>query len=238
MRDHFYAQLEFPVPEKRPFIACNMVMSLDGKVTAGGTLKPGSIGSSFDLKTMQVIRSHFDAVLSGGNTVRQHPFYLGVPRELESIREERGLAPQPLSIVLTGSGQLDPRTPLFQNPPRTPVIVTSPEGAANLPPSIRTCAVVEILKEPSPWQIAQLLLEKYRVQRLLLEGGPSTNFQFMQAKLLDELFLTLAPRLIGLRSDLTPAMGDSLLPEPQEAELLSANRHGQELFLRYRFTWA
>lgn len=237
MTAHFYTQLDFELPPGRPFTACNMVMSLDGRVTAGGRLKPGSIGSAFDLQTMQVIRSHFDAVLSGGNTVRQHPFYLGVPAELESARLERGLAFQPLSIVLTGSGRLDPDTPLFTQPPRPPLIFTSPEGALNLPREVKAKSRVEVLEEATPANIAAVLYGTYGVRRLLVEGGPSVNYQFMQAKLLNELFLTLAPRIIGLRTDLTLAMGDELLPTPKEAELLSVHRHGQELFLRYRFRW-
>ncbi|HAI52622.1 MAG: dihydrofolate reductase family protein [Limnochordia bacterium] len=237
MSEHFYSQLTWELPGSRPLIACNMVMSLDGKVTAGGALKPGSLGSPFDLETMHVIRSHFDAVLSGGQTVRQHPFYLGVPAELEGARRAKGLAFQPLSIVLTRSGQLQPDTPLFQNPPRPPLIITTPEGAASLPPEIEASSMVETLAEPTPAAVAQLLWEKHGVKRLLVEGGPSVNFQFMQAQILDELFITLAPKLVGLLSDLTLAMGGQLLPQPREVELLSVHRHGQELFLRYRLHW-
>lgn len=237
MTEHFYTQLDFTTPRGRPLIACNMVMSLDGKVTAGGRLEPGSIGSTFDLHTMHMIRSHFDAVLSGGNTVRQHPFYLGVPTELERIRLERGLAFQPLSIVLTGSGRVDAQTPLFTQAPRPPIIITSRAGAASLPGELKAKAEVEILEEAAPANIAALLYAKHGVRRLLVEGGPSVNYQFMQARLLDELFITLAPKLIGLRTDFTLAMGDDLLPQPEQAELLSIHQHGQELFLRYRFQW-
>ncbi|MGI6159946.1 MAG: RibD family protein [Limnochordia bacterium] len=238
MSRHFYSDLQFELPETRPLVACNMVMSLDGKVTSGGALQPGSIGSAFDLQTMQVIRSHFDAVLSGGNTVRQHPYYLGVSAELEHARKERGLASQPLSVVLTRSGSLNPGTPLFKNPPRPPIVLTGAAGAASLAPEIKAKAAVDIMEELSPSSICQLLFQKYGVRRLLVEGGPSVNYQFMQAQLLDELFLTLAPTLVGLRTDLTLAMGSEVLAKPREAELVSLNQHGQELFLRYRFRWS
>lgn len=94
------------------------------------------------------------------------------------------------------------------------------------------------MEELSPSSICQLLFQKYGVRRLLVEGGPSVNYQFMQAQLLDELFLTLAPTLVGLRTDLTLAMGSEVLAKPREAELVSLNQHGQELFLRYRFRWS
>lgn len=237
MSTHFYAELEFKQPQRnKPVIACNMVTSLDGKVTAGGT-QPASLGSSFDLRTMGVIRSHFDAVLAGGNTIRLHPYYLGVPSSLEGTRKQKGLAFQPLTVLLTRSGNLDPQSKLFTNPPRPPVIITSREGARNLASSIQEQSSLETLEDATPQAIVTLLQEKYDVGRLLVEGGPSVNFQFMQAKLLDELFLTLHPSLIGNRSDLSLSAGDDVLQAAANIHLLSVNRQGDELFLRYRITW-
>ncbi len=236
MHTHFYDQLEFPHTGERPLIACNMVTSLDGKVTAGGT-QPASLGSSFDLKTMGVIRSHFDAVLAGGNTIRLHPYYLGVPSALAGGRIKKGLEFQPLTVLLTKSGNLDPHSKLFTAPPRPPIIITSQKGAGNLSISIQEQSNIEVVDNSDPQGIVTLLQEKYQVKRLLVEGGPSVNFQFMQARLLDELFLTLHPSLIGNRADLSLSAGDHVLGTAANIHLLSVNRQGDELFLRYRITW-
>lgn len=236
MHHHFYQELTFPYPAHRPFIACNMVTSLDGKVTADGT-QPSSLGSSFDLKTMGVIRSHFDAVLAGGNTIRLHPYYLGVPVELEGSRQGRGLARQPLTVLLTQSGNLDPFSSLFTKAPRPPIIITSATGAQNLTSSIQGQSKIEIMENPDPQSITTLLQTKYAVKRLLVEGGPSVNYQFMQAKLMDDLFLTLHPSLIGKRTDLSLSAGDHVLEKAHDIQLISVNREGNELFLHYRITW-
>lgn len=236
MNDHFYDELEFNQPQEQPFIACNMVTSLDGKVTENGT-QPQSLGSSFDLKTMGVIRSHFDAVLAGGNTIRLHPYYLGVPTELEKARKQRGLADQPLTVLLTRSGKLEAHSPVFAKAPRPPIIITSTQGAQDLPASIRDRSNVEVLDNANPEAIATLLQEKYQVQRLLVEGGPSVNYQFMQAKLLNELFLTLHPSLIGKRTDLSLSAGNDVLDKANSINLISVNRQDDELFLRYQITW-
>lgn len=236
MKDHFYRELEFQMPDHRPFVACNMVTSLDGKVTADGN-QPASLGSAFDRRTMGVIRSHFDAVLAGGNTARLHPYYLGVPLELEEMRKGKGLAHQPLTVLLTRSGNLDPLTPLFAKAPRRPVIITSARGADGLHSAIKEQSEVEILDEAKPHTILTLLQEKYQVRRLLLEGGPSVNYQFMQAKCLDELFLTLHPSLIGKRTDLGLAAGDCVLDKAERIRLVSCNQQGDELYLRYRISW-
>ena len=236
MDKHFYQALAFEKPPERPLVACNMVTSLDGKVTADGT-QPKSLGSAFDLGTMGIIRSHFDAVLAGGNTIRLHPYYLGVPARLERGRQEKGLASQPLTVLLTRSGDLDPTSSLFTKAPRPPVIITSAQGAENLPVAIIEQAQIEVMENAIPQAILQLLQDKYQVQRLLVEGGPSVNYQFMQAKLLDELFLTLHPSLIGKRTDLGLSAGDQVLELPETIKLLSVNQHDDELFLRYRITW-
>lgn len=239
MTEHFYQQLVFPDSrETRPFVALNMVASLDGKVTSGGTLRPGSIGSSFDRQTMNILRSHFDAILAGGHTIRQHPFYLGVPKEMEVLRTEKGLAPQPLTVLLTNSANLDPLSPLFQNPPRPPIILTSKAGAQALPTSIRKQTSVEALDDQVGIVGAlALLLEKYKVKRLLLEGGPNVNYQFFQHKFIDEVFLTLAPKLVGNATDFSMVMGEGVLPSAKAIHLRSVHKEGDELFLRYGILW-
>lgn len=238
-KNHFYTQLQLPSPPpNRPLIAINMAASLDGKVTVGGDLKPDSLGGAFDRHTMDVIRSHFDAVLAGGNTLRRHPFYLGVPPEFELFRRERGLANQPLTVCITASGRLDPHSPLFQKPPRPPLIFTGAQGAQALDRRIKNAAEVEIIgPEQVPEQITQTLSRDYHVQHLLVEGGPSINYQFLRAGLVDQLFITLAPKLVGARADLTLAMGEEPLTQPKHVTLLSAHEHENELFLRYQLIW-
>ncbi|HHU61586.1 MAG: RibD family protein [Bacillota bacterium] len=234
MKNHFYADLEFnEFHLGRPFIALNMVGSLDGKVTLDGTLRPGSLGSTFDRKTMNIIRSHFDAVLMGGNTARQHPFYLGVSAKLAKLRTEKGLASQPLTVLLTKSGRLDPCSPLFKDPPRAPLIFTSQRGKHKLSPNIINQSNLEIIDENTKLNtICSLLQKKYGVNRLLVEGGPSINYQFLKEQLLDEVFITLAPRIIGATSDLSLVMGDKVLPN-SKFSLISSFQHENELFLRY-----
>lgn len=236
---HFYKDLQLPPPPvERPYIAINMISSLDGKVTVGGDLKPGSLGGAFDRHTMNVIRSNFDAVLVGGNTLRRHPFYLGVPPELERQRLKRGLTAQPLTICLTKSGQLDPNSPLFQDPPRPPLVFTSAQGASALDPKIKRVSNVEIIADRQDTRaIAKILAADYRIKHLLVEGGPSINYQFLRAAITDELFLTLAPKLVGAKADFTMAMGEEPLLQPKHVALLSAHEHENELFLRYELVW-
>ncbi len=74
------------------------------------------------------------------------------------------------------------------------------------------------------------------MRRLLLEGGGAVNYAFLSGGLVDELFLTLAPKLSG------DAVAPTIVSGPPElageasmrtAKLLSADVAGDELFLRY-----
>lgn len=210
-----YSDVTIPKGNTRPYTAINMVSSVDGKISIGGKLPPNTLGSRYDRQVMNYIRLHFDGVLCGGATFREHPYFLGVPPELEQERVQRGLTPQPRTIILTNQGNL----PTLTNPPHPPIIIstscdTQGEYAKNL-----DCAVI-------------LLYEKYGITRLLVEGGPTVNYQFFASKLVDELFLTLAPKIVGTQD---PTIVTGLgLPELTELELLEIHRNNSELFLRYR----
>jgi 5-amino-6-(5-phosphoribosylamino)uracil reductase len=83
----------------------------------------------------------------------------------------------------------------------------------------------------------RILEEEYAVRRLLLEGGGETNFAFLDAGLVDEIYLTLAPYLIGGKTVPTPVGGvgftfDRIVP----LTLLDLRVEGDEVFLHYRVT--
>ena len=73
-------------------------------------------------------------------------------------------------------------------------------------------------------------------RRILSEAGPHTFGALLEAGLVDELFLTSSPLLVG---DAGPGSryslveGADLVPGAVRAELLSLRRHGSHLFSRY-----
>lgn len=234
--EHPYINLTFPPPPPtRPYVGLNMVMSLDGKITVGGKLEPGSLGSAFDRYTMTVLRHHFDAVICGGETMRRHPYYLGVSPEFVHLRKARGMADQPLTVVVTNSGSLPYPAPLFAGP-KPPIILTSARACAKVKAQLGSAAVVHPAGDDRVElpQAFTLLREIYSVQRLLLEGGPRLNYEFLKEGAVDEVFLTIAPRLVGTASDLTLVMGEDILHNLPRLELILHFQHENELFLRYQ----
>ena len=70
--------------------------------------------------------------------------------------------------------------------------------------------------------------------RILTEGGPRLMGSMLRAGVVDELFLTIAPKLIGGGSDRPPLSDDAdLLDVGSVRRLLSVRRGGDFLFLRY-----
>ena len=78
------------------------------------------------------------------------------------------------------------------------------------------------------------LHEEHAVRSVLCEGGPTLNSHLFAANLVDELFLTLNPKVLGGASALTIVAGRELV-EPAEPELVSVAEAGGELYTRWRF---
>jgi riboflavin-specific deaminase-like protein len=187
---------------------------------------------------MRNIRSSVDAVLVGAGTLRSEDLTLTVDEPLTKRRRERGLKEQPLSVVLTESGDVPADRKIFQaNEGDLLVFAGAHASQDNLVKlsklaSVRTATDTVI---PKPKKILKTLADEFGVGRLLVEGGPSVNRSFLEAWLVDEVFLTLAPKIVGGDSrslvDGEPLPQGTILPS-----LVSAYLSDSELYLRYLLT--
>jgi len=71
------------------------------------------------------------------------------------------------------------------------------------------------------------------VRSVLCEGGPTLNFHLFAAGLVDELFLTMNPKVLGGAAALTIVAGRELV-EPVELDVVSVAEADGELFTRWR----
>lgn len=219
-----------------PYVAINMVSSLDGKTAINGTANP--IGGPADRRVMRNIRSRFDAVLRGSGTLRAEKISLGVTKDLARDRLSEGREEQPLDLILSSD--------IAGLPLDTNLLNVTPGRVAVLVPSDNTSAAredIQILRMPTVtggavdlMQAMQLLKRDHHVHSVLLEGGPTLNHHFVSNNLVNELFLTLAPKLLPVNTD-APL---TLLHAPRRShaaplnlELISTHVAGDEVFLRY-----
>ena len=215
-------------PADRPRLALNFATTLDGRASIDG--RSGAIGSDTDTAMLVGLRERFDAMMIGAGTMRveQYSRLIRDP-ERRARREALGLPSDPL-VILVGSLDLPWDAGLFTDGGGRVLIFTGdPEGE---PPA--TATPVELVREPDGrvdmTRAMRFLREEREVRALLCEGGPRLHSQLQAAELADELFLTIAPKLVGAGSSIL----EGALPEVAELELAWLLREGDELFARYR----
>ncbi len=210
-----------------------MVVSVDGQAAVGG--KAHHIGSDADRHTMRNLRANSDAVMVGANTLRAERLSLGLDDETSPDSEPLA---QPLGVILTTTGDVPLQTNLVFHESQTVLVVASgeiPEHRAEaLSARARVLRVTATSDgHPDLSKTLQVLKQDYAVERLLVEGGPTLNRALISAGLVDELFLTLAPKLLGsITTDARTILGGTL-PAPEDLRILSAHLAADELFLHY-----
>ncbi len=187
----------------RPYVLLNMVSTADGHATLGG--RSGPLSGRADRALFHALRLAVDAVMAGAGTVRVERYGRIVPdQSRRRLRSERGLSEEPLACIVSGRLALEGEIPLLADPAARVVIVTG--SAASLPECAAEVHYVRAERDGRLDLPAALteLRERFAVRTLLCEGGPHLNAQLLAAGLVDELFLSLSPRLTGGRLMETP----------------------------------
>jgi riboflavin-specific deaminase-like protein len=216
-------------PADRPYVIANSVTSVDGRAAFQGV--SGQLGDEGDLEVFRALRREVDAVLAGTGTLRaeQYGRILKIPESRER-RRRRGLAPEPLAITLTRSGDVPLDIPLFAEPEAEVVIFSGREIDVG---DVAAAVEVVVLDPPDLAAALRHLRAHHQVRLLLCEGGPSMLAALVRERLVDELFLTLAPQLTGGGTGPALTTGPEL-PELRGMQLAGVLERAGSLFLRYR----
>jgi riboflavin-specific deaminase-like protein len=218
-------------PPGRPYLVVNFVSSADGKATFEG--RSGKLGGEADSELFHRLRTQTDAVLVGSGTLRAERYgRLVRDPELRAAREAEDLEPDPLACVVSRSLNLPRDIPLLQSPEqRTIVFTSSRDGLDGVGPGVS----VERLsaEELTMTSVLEVLRKHHGVRSVLCEGGPTVFGALLGEDLVDELFLSLAPRIAG--GGEAPTIVEGMpLAELVELELVWVLESEGELFLRYR----
>jgi riboflavin-specific deaminase-like protein len=223
-------------PESRPYLILNMISTADGRATLGG--RSGAIGNEADKQLFHGLRTAVDAVMAGAGTVRVERYGRLVRDEhRREIRREHGLAEEPLACIVSGRLALSSEIPLLADPRARVAILTT--SAASLAKDCR--ASIDYVRSARDGTLdlsgaMHELHERFGVRTLLCEGGPHLNAQLMSEGLVDELFLSLSPKLAGgdAMSEALRILSGPELDPPVTLELVAVLEHDSHLFLRYR----
>ena len=219
----------------RPRVLLNMVSSVDGLATLAG--RSGGLSSTADRELFHALRLASDAVLVGAGTVRKER-YGRIVRDPAGrrLRAERGLSDEPLACIVSGSLDLDPSIPLLSEPDARVAILTHSDGEI-----AGAGAQLTYIRHQRTGRLdlAAALSElrtRHDVRLLLCEGGPHLGGVLLAHGLLDELFLSVSPTLLGgdppSGHPLRILAGSELQPAAELA-LLGALAADSHLFLRY-----
>jgi riboflavin-specific deaminase-like protein len=217
--------------ERRPYLITNFAVTLDGHATIAG--RSGPIGSQYDTAMLVGLRTRVDAVMIGAGTMRAERYGRVIADPAKRQRREReGLPQDPLMVIISGRLDLPWDAPLFTEGHGRVLICTTSEAD---PPECRT--PVRVLRQHGEVLDLAAVLEHLRGERgvraLLCEGGPHLHAQLIDGGLVDELFVTHAPKLAGGAGPSLVAGLEERAREVELAWLLSEPDTG-ELFGRYR----
>jgi riboflavin biosynthesis pyrimidine reductase len=201
---------------------------------------------------MGLLRAAADAIVVGSGTLAADPRSIWTAAAIcpefsadyARLRKKMGLTQTPLNIVVTGSGTLDLRLPVFASGKVRTLILTTARGAKRLsgqrfPRTLEIRAIASGRGAISARAICREASRASGARRILVEGGPRLVADFFKQRLLSELFLTLAPQIAGRKTgDHRPSliMEKTFAPQdPLWSSLIDVRRGGSHLFLRYSF---
>ena len=222
-------QLRELAPPGRPYLGVNMVSSLDGKATLDWRTK--GLSSDVDRRLFHHLRTQADAVMVGAGTVREERY--GRMTKNDDLRQKRvneGLVPDALAVVVSGRLDLPPDLPLLNDPEQSVVIATASRDEL---PGLAGKVEYARTGDDIP-RLLDYLHEQHGVRSILCEGGPTLNSFLFAAGVVDELFLTLNPKLLAGASAITIVAGRELV-EPAEPDLVTVAENDGELYTRWRF---
>ncbi|MEI8235323.1 MAG: dihydrofolate reductase family protein [Verrucomicrobiota bacterium] len=225
---------ESPLPE----VAVNFALTWDGRVSTRARTR-ADFSSPRDKHRLLELRSQADAVMAGRVTVETERMRMGLPdAALRAGRVRRGQPPEPLRVVVSGSGRLDPSARIFQTAV-PPVLVFSTE---RMPPSVRAALAaaqatlhLEAGERLDLRGMLATLKTRHGVRRVMCEGGAGLLRSLLEAGLVDEINVTFCPRVFGgVDAPTLTGGGGSFLPSSVECRLESLEPLGGECFARYR----
>jgi riboflavin-specific deaminase-like protein len=215
----------------RPRVLVNFAPSLDGKIApahhAAGSGPFVMSRHEEDGRRMKALRERCDAVLIGAGNLRA-----GDP----------DLMPSRLRVVVTHAGEgVRPTAKMFDPALGGEAIVAH---AATMPADRREslrphATLVELGRSAvDALELVDWLGKERGCRDVLCEGGGVLTAQLFAARAVDELYLTLVPRILGGSTAPTLAAGNGFEPDAiPDGRLISCDRIGDELYLMYSFAW-
>jgi 2,5-diamino-6-(ribosylamino)-4(3H)-pyrimidinone 5'-phosphate reductase len=196
----------------RPFVFINVAMTADGKIDTFER-KGSAISSPRDKERVDRLRADSDAVMVGGRTLLDEDPKLTVKSEtLQAERVARGLSPNPLKVGVVTRAMLDADSKFLNSGPADIVIFTTRQTSKKYLSLLKSRKVDVYVDNAEKVNLKRALatLKDLGVERLMVEGGATLNFELLRLGLVDEVTAYVAPTIFGGESAPTLAAGSGL----------------------------
>ncbi len=213
--------------KSKPSVILSAAVSIDGKIaTRTGDSR---LSSKRDKIRVHKLRSKVDAILVGINTV-----LLDDP--ILTVRYAKGK--NPVRVVLDSRGTISSKSRILKTCSKIPTIIAVSKTATRKNIKRLNKHPIEILitgdKKINVKKLLKFLLRK-KIKRILLEGGGTVNWEFINQGLIDEMIITITPFLIGGKdaTSLVEGKGFPKISKSKKFKLRKTIRMGNELVLYY-----
>ena len=211
----------------RPFVILSAATSIDGKIaTKNGDSK---LSSKQDSIRLHKLRSKVDAILVGKNTVI-------VDDPLLTVRHISGK--NPTRIILDSNGTISEKSNILKtcDKIKTIIVVSKKITKSNLK-KLNKYPLEIIYAGEKSINLKRVLRKLYQknIKTILVEGGGTTNWEFIKYDIFDELIITLSPFLIGGIDSISfvEGQGFSKISKSPNLRLKSTLRLKNHLVLHY-----
>ena len=196
----------------RPFVFINVAMTADGKIDTFAR-KGAAISSQRDKERVDQLRAESDAIMVGGRTLLDEDPKLTVKSEaLRAERVARGLSPNPIKVGIVTRAVLDSHSKFLHEGNAKVVIFTTHQTSKDKLAFLRSQGVDVYTDHHDKVDLKNALatLQELGVNRLMVEGGATLNFELLRLGLVDEVIAYMAPMIFGGASAPTMVAGSGL----------------------------
>jgi riboflavin-specific deaminase-like protein len=218
-----------------PFVVANFAITWDGRISTRN-LTPSDFSSKKDKRRLLEIRARGDALLVGRGTLEKENMRMGLPdADLRAGRLRRKQAPYPIRVILSNFGRIERGLRVFQEVFSPILIYSTTRMPKGLQAELAKHAILHLTegKAVNLREMLEDLRSRHKVKRLVCEGGGAVFRSLLEAGLVNEINLTLCPRIFGGKKapSLTGVPGP-FLPRSIQGRIKSMEMAGGECFLR------
>lgn len=219
-----------------PFVRLKLAMSLDGR-TAMASGESQWITGPAARADVQVLRARSSAIITGADTVMTDHARLTVRADVLPLDDEQhalALSRAPVRIMIDGRLRVPTDMAFFQAGPVWVVTYQTP------PANTEQIEYIQVPERHGHVDLHAVLIELARrgINELMVEAGPQLAGAFMQAQLVDELYIYMAAMLLGSKAQPLVQLPIDLMADAVQLDIVEIRALAKDWRIIARPVWA